>query len=352
VKQAQSVDIAYLMSGSVLSRRRLSQRGEWRAGVTAFALVAGMALTSALVVGVALQGAHRVVYATAYLVVWTIAGLGAAAVAAARAARRARSYGIGASIDDDAFAGAPLPLVRRTPRGYVMRLAPGMTGQLESGRSPIPLESVIGEGAVDMPLPADARAEVEVGLATFVVRSGPDRGPAPELPAGALRRFARKALLPLQIAALASVLCAGRIGAQIGEADMKSAIPADATPLEAELHLRKEAQMQARTLHQCFDVMPISCQKKGYVRFDVSLARSGEIRSQKVAYSSYGADCPINQCLSDVVGTWFFEPLPQSMSVMLPVQVLRTDRPLPYGPARAAADLEREKARGVATRLN
>src|SRR5262252_4133591 len=132
-----------------------------------------MSLASAMLVGLALLGAHRVVYATAYLVGWVLAGLTAAVVAAVRAARRARSYGIGASIDDDAFAGAPLPLVRRTPRGYVMRLAPGMTGQLESGRAPIPLESVIGEGVVDVPLPADARAEIQIGPAMFVVRSGP-----------------------------------------------------------------------------------------------------------------------------------------------------------------------------------
>src|SRR5204863_6861268 len=157
---------------------------------------------SALLVGVGLLGAHRVVYATAYLILWLAAGLGAASIAAVRAAGRARCYGIGASIDDDAFVGLPLPLVRRTPRGYVMRLAPGMTGQLESRRTPIPLESVIGEGVVDVPLPADARAEIEIGPAMIVVRSRPNRGGVPELPAGALRRFARKALLPLQVAAL------------------------------------------------------------------------------------------------------------------------------------------------------
>jgi hypothetical protein len=352
VKQAQSVEIAYLMNGSVVSNRRLSRRGEWRAAAGAFALVAGMSLASALLVGVALLGAHRVVYATAYFAVWLVAGASAAILAAVRAARRARCYGIGASIDDDAFAGAPLPLVRRTPRGYVMRLAPGMTGQLESGRSPIPLESVIGEGAVDVPLPPDARAEIQVGMAMFVVQSGPDRGEVPELPAGALRRFARKAFLPLEIAALASVLCAVRVGSRIGEAEMKSAIPVDATPLEVEMMLRQEAQVQARSLHQCFDVMPISCQKRGYVGVGLSLARDGEIRSHKIVGSSYGAECPVNQCLSDVVGTWFFEPLPQSMTLVLPVQVLRTDKPLPYGPARAAADVERQKARTATTRVD
>jgi len=352
VKQAQSVEIAYLMSGSVVSQRRLSRRGEWRAGLAAFALVTGMSLVSALLVGTVLLGAHRVVYATAYFAVWMLASVSAASIAAVRAARRARCYGIGASIDDDAFAGAPLPLVRRTPRGYVMRLAPGMSGQLESGRVPIPLESVIGEGVVDVPLPPDARAEIEVGVATFVVRSGPDRGPVPELPAGVLRRFARKALLPLEIAALGSVLCAVRVGAQIGDAEMRSAIPADATPMEVEMMLRQEAQVQAHSLHQCFDVMPISCQKRGYVGVGLSLSRGGEIRSHKIVGSSYGADCPVNQCLENVVGGWFFEPLPQSMTLVLPVQVLRTDKPLPYGHARADADVQRQKARASLARVD
>jgi hypothetical protein len=245
-----------------------------------------------------------------------------------------------------------MPLVRRTSGGYVMRLVPGMTGELESGRAPIPLEGVIGEGAVDVPLPADSRAEIRAGVATFVVRSGPDRGQAPALPAGALKRFARRALLPLEIAALASVLCAVRVGAEIGEAEMRSAILADATPLQVEMLLRNEAQIQARTLHKCFDVMPMRCQKRGYVGVKLSLSRTGEIRDHAIAGSSYGAECPVNQCLADTVATWFFEPLPQSMSLVLPVQVLRTDKPLPYGPARVAEDQEREKVRAALARVD
>jgi hypothetical protein len=46
--------------------------------------------------------------------------------------------------------------------------------------------------------------------------------------------------------------------------------------------------------------------------------------------------------MSEVVSTWFFEPMPEAMRVILPVQVLRTEKPLPYGPARAAADAERD----------
>jgi hypothetical protein len=352
VKQAQSVEITYLMNGSVVSQRRLSRRGEWRAGFGAFMLVTGMAAAAGLLVGIGLLAVHRVVYAVPYLAVWVLAGIGAAVVAAVRAARRARCYGIGADIDDDAFSASPLPLVRRTPAGYVMRLSPGITGELESGRAPIPLEAVIGEGTVDVPLPPDSRAEVQVGVATFVVRSVPDGGQVPELPAGALRRFARRALLPLEVAALASVLCAVRMGAEIGDADMRSAIPADATPLQVEMLLRSEAQLQARALHRCFDVMPISCQKRGYVGVKLSLSRTGEIRDHSIAGSSYGSECPVNQCLSDVVASWFFEPLPQSMSLVLPVQVLRTDKPLPYGPARTVEDQEREKARAAVARAD
>ena len=100
------------------------------------------------------------------------------------------------------------------------------------------------------------------------------------------------------------------------------------------------------------DVLPISCQKRGYVGVKLSLSRTGEIRDHEIAGSSYGSECPVNQCLSDVVGSWFFEPLPQSMSLVLPVQVLRTDKPLPYGVARAAADLERQKARAAVARLD
>ena len=128
---------------------------------------------------------------------------------------------------------------------------------------------------------------------------------------------------------------------------MKSAIPLDATPLEIEKLLRSEAQMQARTLHQCFDVLPISCQRRGYVGVKLSLSRTGEIREHSIAGSSYGSECPVNQCLSDMVATWFFEPLPQSMSLVLPVQVLRTDKPLPYGSGAGRGDLQRQKARGA-----
>ena len=347
MKHAQSVEIAYLMNGEVLSSRRLSRKGEWRAGLSAMAAGAALAVAAGAAVGMALLAAHRVVYGPAFVALWVVVGLGAAALAAARAADRARTYRIGISIDDDAFSATPLALVRRTAAGYRIRVARGFSGRLSGGRAPLLVESLTRDGGVDLPLQPDSRAELTLGSATFVVASARDAGPAPALPKGVLRRLVRRVAMPLELAALASVLCAVPVGAQIAEADMRSAIPAHATPWEIEKLLRAEAQIQARSLHQCFDTMPIACQRPGYVGVGVSLSREGEIRSHWIARSTYGADCPVNECLSEVVGNWFFEPLPESMKVILPVQVLRTDKPLPYGAARAAADEERTAARAA-----
>jgi hypothetical protein len=43
--------------------------------------------------------------------------------------------------------------------------------------------------------------------------------------------------------------------------------------------------------------------------------------------------------VKDVVSTWIFDPLPEAMRVILPVQVLRTDKPLPSPPRIAQAHL-------------
>jgi hypothetical protein len=355
VKQSQSIEIAYLINGEVVSVRRLSRRSEWRSALAAFGMVALMSAATAAIVATAMLVAHRVLFLPTYLGLWAAVGLGAATLAAMRAAHRARSYNIGAAIDDDAFSALALPLVRRTPSGYRLAIVPGFTGRIDGDRAPLAVEGLAQAGApgagsgsgvgTDLPLELGMRAEVVFGPATFVVRAFPDIGPAPSPPVGFVRRFARRAFLPLELAALASIFCAVPVGAQIGDADMRSPISSRATPWEIEKALRAEAQTQARSLHQCFDVLPISCQHSGYVGVGVSLSREGEMRDHWIARSTYSADCPVEQCMSDVVSTWFFEPLPESMRVILPVQVLRTDKPLPYGQARAAADLQRTTAR-------
>ena len=141
MKTAQSVEIAYLMNGGVVSQRRLSRRGEWRAGMAALALVAGMSARQRAgrrggAAGRAPRGLRG-----AYLVVWLLAGAGASMAAAVARGTPGPLLRDRRGIDDDAFSSSTLPLVRRTSAGYVMRLAPGMTGQLEAGRAPIPLES-------------------------------------------------------------------------------------------------------------------------------------------------------------------------------------------------------------------
>jgi hypothetical protein len=355
VKQSQSIEIAYLINGEVVSERRLSRRSERRGALAAFGLVAAMCAATAAIVASAMLAAHRVVFLPWYSALWVVVGLGSAGLAAARAARRARAYQIGAAIDDDAFSALALPLVRRTEQGYRLAVVPGFVGRVDGGRAPLAIEALVRDSAdksVDLPLETGMRAEVVFGPATFVIRAVADRGAAPALPAGFVRRFARRAFLPIELAALGSIFCAVPVGATICEADMRSAIPKTATPWEIEKALRAEAQTQARSLHQCFDVLPISCQHSGYVGVGVSLSREGEMRDHWIARSTYGADCPVEKCMSDVVSTWFFEPLPESMRVILPVQVLRTDKPLPYGRARAAADLERSTARQLASSVN
>jgi len=348
VKQNQSIEIAYLINGELVSVRRLSRRSEWRAALASFGVVAGMAAVTAAIVATAMLGAHRVLFLPGFVALWSAVGASAAVLAAVRAARRARTYNIGAAIDDDAFSALALPLVRRAPAGYRLAIVPGFTGRIDGDRAPLAVEGLVrqgGGGTVDVPLEVGMRVEVAYGPATYVVRALEDAVAPPALPVGFVRRFARRAFLPLELAALASIFCAVPVGATIGEADMRSAIPAKATPWEVEKALRLEAQTQARSLHACFDVLPISCQHSGYVGVGVSLSREGEMRDHWISHSTYGADCPVEKCMSEVVSTWFFEPLPESMRVILPVQVLRTDKPLPYGHARAAADLERSTAR-------
>ena len=115
MKQAQSVEISYLMSGGVVSQRRLSRRGEWRAGIAAFALVAGMSLAGALLVGAALLAAHRVVYALPYAVVWMLAG-------ARRRDRRGDSRrGPGPFATPSARTSTTMPLPVRRCRWYAGR---------------------------------------------------------------------------------------------------------------------------------------------------------------------------------------------------------------------------------------
>ncbi len=325
------IEVAHLVNGEVLGVRLLSRRAEsraaWAAGGTVSALTALAA--TAVAVGLALGG--RIIHTPSFISVWLAVGLAVSLLAAGRARTRARRYVIGVDIDDDAFAPVPQTLVRRTRFGYELALAPGMSGIVEGGRAPLQIDALVRQGRARLPLEVGTRAEITMTATTFVVRGRADAeagAPAP-LPRGFWRPFARRALVPIQLAALVAFLRTVPGGAALAEADMKSAIPADASPWEVEKLLRQEAQTQARSLYTCFDPMPVTCQHPGYVGVGLSLARDGEIRSSWIARSTYGRDCPVEDCMSKVISTWYFEPMPESMRIVLPVQVLRTDRPLP-----------------------
>jgi hypothetical protein len=339
------IEIAHLVGGEVISVRALTVRTQRRAALAAGATVLGVSALAALATGALLHGLGRVVHALTFVGVWSALGATLAAIAARRASSRAGRYLVGVDIDDDAYAPFERVLVRRAWRrgvrrawrGYDLDLGPGMRGVVEGGRAPLDVESLVRAGRTRIRLDVGTRAEVTVAATTFVVRARTlaDLGTPATLPRGFWRPFARWALVPLELAAALVFLRSVPLRAPIGEADMKSAIPADATPWEVEKLLREEAQSQSRTLHACFDPLPLTCQHPGYVGVGLSLARDGEIRTSWIARSTYGRDCPVEACMSNVISTWFFEPLPESMRIVLPVQVLRTDKPLPVHAALA-----------------
>ena len=327
-----SIEVAHLVNGEVLSVRRLSRRREIRETAVALGVVAATFTAATGLVAAILLGSHRVVYAPVYGGVWLAVALLMAAALGRRAFERARRYRIGVSIDDDAFAGTEVDLVRRVGSGYELTVVPGMSGTIAAGRAPIAVETLTAGKTARIPMAGDVRAEVSLANTTFVVRAAEVEGrgePIIEPISGALvKRFARPTLTVVQLMAVASILYAVPVGAAIAEADMRSSIPPHASPWETEKALRAQAQNQARTLHRCFDVMPLECQRPGYVGIGLSLARDGEIRSNWIARSTYGKDCPVEQCMAEVAAGWFFEALPESMQIVLPVQVLRTDKPL------------------------
>ena len=316
VKQAQSVEIAYLMNGEVVSAAPPVEARRMAGGHGRVRVVAGMSLAAALLVGGGAAGARtgwctrpaylgRVAARRASARPWPRPSRGRGARALLpdrRRHRRRRVLGVAAAA--------------RAPDARRLRDAAGAGDDraARGGRAPIPLESLIGEGVVDVPLPADARAEVTLGPATFVVSQRPaiaDRRPS--FPPGVA------APVRAQGAAAARARGAGeraaapvRTGAQIGEADMRSAIPAarDAAG-DREAAARRGPDAGARAapvLRRHADQLP----EAGLRRRELSLSRDGrDSRALDRAGPRTAPDCPVNECLSDVVATWFFEPLPR-----------------------------------------
>ncbi|HEX7597166.1 MAG TPA: hypothetical protein VF518_03065, partial [Polyangia bacterium] len=252
------------------------------------------------------------------------------------AADRARRFVVGAALDADAFGSLEIDLVRRGAAGYELGLLPGMTGILENGRSPLPIESLVAAGPTRFALPAEGRVWVRLGPATWVLRHA---APNPSPPTSSwrervkagwtgVRRSLPIAAAGLPVAVLATVLGSTPAAMALGEKDMLSSIPVGATPWEIEQQIRTQAQRQSSSLHSCFDPMPLACQKPGFVAVGLSLSKQGEVLSHWVSRSTYGADCPVTECMVEHAAQWFFEPVSEPMKLVLPIQVKRTKRPL------------------------
>jgi hypothetical protein len=308
------------------------RRAVWLAGLSAGSLVlAAMGAAAALLVGLG-----KVVHAPTFLLAW----LGVAAAVAVASARRVRTrvgrYRLGADIDADAFAMADLDLIRRVKGNYELGLVPGMSGAVEAGRSTMPLEALTGRGAVRVPMPPEGRVRIDFGPTTFVIARGgevprvgtPFRERGRPLAGASVRQLVRAAALGTPIAALATFFGAVPAALAVSDGPGRWAIPANATPLEVERFIRSKAQLQAATLHRCFDSLPLSCQRAGYVGVGLSLSKDGEVLSRWISRSSYGEDCPVSACMSEVVAGWAFEPMKERMNLIVPIQVVRTRKPL------------------------
>jgi hypothetical protein len=350
-----AVEVAHLVNGELVSIRRLSSRRERTGALLALGIVVGGFLVAMMGVMTVARVMGRAVYAPSFLGIWTGLAALSAVVALRRVLRRLGRYTLGARLDADAFAPFEVDLVRRERGGgdrFALTIVPGMQGTIESGRAPLPLEAFVESKPRTMTLDHETRAEIRIGSSTFAVRGLPLAADAhADVPRGFSRLFSRLALWGVQLAVASSLLAVIPEAETIGDRAARAAGPRVTTPWEAEKWLRIEAQEQAASLHQCFDPLPLSCQHPGYIGVGVSLNRGGELRSNWIARSTYGRDCPVDECMKDVVSTWIFDPLPEAMRVVLPVQVLRTEKPLPprgsvAGQAMSGADVAVEWASG------
>jgi hypothetical protein len=334
------VEVAVFQRGELQALRTLSPRHERRIALLAAASSAAVVLLAMVATALLVSVMGFVEHAPTFLISWLGVAAGVAVISARRARARARRFALGASIEADAFGAADVDLVRRVGRGddYDLGLVPGMTGAFDQGRSPLPIESLTRMGALRVPLPTDGKVCIEFGASTFVVRRRAEAPEAP-VPAGervrlgltAARRFVALAGMSVPVAVIATMMGAVPAAMAVNDADMRSSISDRATPLEIEQHVRTEAQRQVRGLHGCFDPLPLACQRPGFVGVGLALSKDGDVRSYWVSRSTYGKDCPVSQCMANVVSSWFFDSMPEPMKVVIPIQVRRTSRPL-YDP--------------------
>jgi hypothetical protein len=334
--EERAVEVASFHQNELRGVVVLSPSQEGRATVLAGVTAGGMVLLAMVAGMIGLGLRHTVVHATVFFVAWlAVAGV-VALLAARRASQRARRYVVGAALDADAFGSLEVDLVRHGSSGFELRLLPGMNGHIENGRMPLPVESLVARGPVSLALPEQGRVRIVLGPSAWIIRHITRTPASIELSLWpglhALGSGVRKSLslvaLGLPLAVLATVLGSTPAVKALTEKDMAPAIAAGATPWEIEQSIRLQAQRQATSLHACFDPMPLACQRPGHVGVGLSLSKQGDVVSHWVSRSSYGADCPVTECMAAHAAQWFFEPVPEAMRLILPIQVKRTSKPL------------------------
>ena len=330
------VEVAVFDRGELQSVRILSPRRQRWAALLAAATGATL-VVGAMAGAAALLTAFRfVVHAPTFFLSWLSVAAVVGYVSARWVRSRMASYRLGADIEADAFAMAEVELIRRSGSDYELGLVPGMSGAFEHQHSSVPVEAFIRTGPVYLPLPPQGKVRVEIGSCTFVISR---RAPAPGgafplrewlawIANGPIRRVARAAALGTPVAALATVMGSVQMAHAMTDLDDRWAIPADATPVQAETLIRAKAQFQSASLHACFDPLPLACQRAGYVGVGLSLAKDGVVTSHWISRSTYGEDCPVTSCMQDIVSSWSFQPMPERMNVVIPIQVKRTQKPL------------------------
>ena len=329
------VVVAVFDRGELQSVRTLSPERERSAALLAGAGGAVLVMMAMALAAGFVKGFGLVVHAPTFFLSWF--GVAAAvAVASARwVSSRVGRYRLGADIEADAFAMADVDLVRRVGADYEIGLCPGMTGTVEHARSTTPLEAFTRQGAVSLPLPQEGKVRVEIGNSTFVVsrrRLGSRqavrlRDRMTWLASGTFRKLVRAAAFGTPIAALATLLGSVPAALAVTDIDARWAIPRTATPLEVERLIRAKAQFETPSLHQCFDPLPLSCHRPGFVGVGLALSREGEVVSHWIARSTYDEqECPVTSCMEKVVANWTFSPMRERMNVVLPIQVKRTKR--------------------------
>lgn len=339
------VEVALFQRGELQASRTLSPRREWRAAGFAALTTATVVLLAMVATAMLISTMALVVNATSFVLSWLGVAGGVAVIAARRARARARRFVLGVHMDADAFGSTEVDLVRRVGHRdeYDLGLVPGMVGIIDYRRAPMPIESLTRHGPVRVPLPSEAQARIEFGSSTFVVARRAETC-EPMLSwlervrqgLGASRRFLPLASAGMPLAAMATFLGAVPFARAVNDRDMRSAISADASTCEIKQHIQLGAQRQVASLYQCFDPLPLACQKAGFVGVGIDLAKTGEVQDRWVSASTYDSECPVAACMVEVVSGWYFEPMPQPTRLVIPIEIRRTNRPL-YDPSPSVA---------------